>query len=200
MAGPATPSDGAPTATTPQGKRGPKKIDVIGDQSDGKKLAADLPAAIGIPEEAQAWTKVSSMTWWQLSALWELFNTWPSSSHSPASMHMCCNADATCNSCSPHAQVYGESIVRNFHSSDWKDREQSLASIQRSLGTSKFLAGKDPNTVYSVTAEMLAKTLKCVARLLAARTMQLHALLTSMNTWACQPCPLPAAHTASSLS
>lgn len=73
MAGPATPSDGAPTATTPQGKRGPKKIDVIGDQSDGKKLAADLPAAIGIPEEAQAWTKVSSMTWWQLSALWDQY-------------------------------------------------------------------------------------------------------------------------------
>lgn len=72
MAGPATPSDGVPTATTPQGKRGPKKIDVIGDQSDGKKLAADLPAAIGIPEEAQAWTKVSSMAWRQLSAQQEL--------------------------------------------------------------------------------------------------------------------------------
>lgn len=81
-------------------------------------------------------------------------------------MHMSRSADH--KSCSPHAQVYGESIIRNFHSSDWKDREQSLASIQRSLGTSKFLAGKDPSAVYSVTAEMLAKTLKCVARVWAA--------------------------------
>ncbi|EFJ46205.1 hypothetical protein VOLCADRAFT_105644 [Volvox carteri f. nagariensis] len=39
-------------------KRAPKKIDYVGAQSDGTKLAADLPAAVQVPEEASGWTAV----------------------------------------------------------------------------------------------------------------------------------------------
>ncbi|KXZ47576.1 hypothetical protein GPECTOR_34g735 [Gonium pectorale] len=39
-------------------RRGPKKIDYVGAQSDGTKLAADLPAAVQVPDDAVAWTAV----------------------------------------------------------------------------------------------------------------------------------------------
>lgn len=45
--------------STPTTRRGvPKKVDVLGQQSDGTKLAADLPAAMPIPSEAQHWVSV----------------------------------------------------------------------------------------------------------------------------------------------
>ncbi|GAX84082.1 hypothetical protein CEUSTIGMA_g11506.t1 [Chlamydomonas eustigma] len=116
--------------------RGPKKIDVIGDQSDGMKLAADLPAAIIIPEEGKSWAK-----------------------------------------------VYGDSIIRYFHSADWKERENSLLSIKRSLGSSKFMSGKHPESVYASTCEMLAKTLKDkVAPIFHASLELVSTLLSSFST------------------
>lgn len=133
--GPSTPAvvDPAPQdSSTAAARRVPKKIDVIGDQSDGAKLAADLPAAIAIPDDAQQWTK-----------------------------------------------IYGESLVRGFHSTDWKDREQSLSAIQRSLTSSKFLAGKDPKAVYAATAEMLAKTLKDKVAPIFHTSLELVSLLLS---------------------
>jgi hypothetical protein len=47
-------------ATPSPAARGPKKIDVLGDQSDGMRLAAVLPAAAVIPEEAKSWAEVRS--------------------------------------------------------------------------------------------------------------------------------------------
>ncbi len=49
---PASPGAGTPT------RRAPKKIDYVGAQSDGAKLAADLPAAVQVPDEAMAWIPV----------------------------------------------------------------------------------------------------------------------------------------------
>lgn len=48
----ALPSPGSPA------KRAPKKIDVVGAQTDGRALAADLPAAIPVPPEAEGWVPV----------------------------------------------------------------------------------------------------------------------------------------------
>ena len=42
----------------PASRHAPKKVDVLGQQSDGAKLAAALPAAIVIPEEATPWVQV----------------------------------------------------------------------------------------------------------------------------------------------
>eukprot|EP00198_Chlamydomonas_reinhardtii_P000992 XP_001690327.1 predicted protein [Chlamydomonas reinhardtii] len=36
-------------------RRAPKKIDYVGAQSDGTKLAADLPAAVTVPDDASSW-------------------------------------------------------------------------------------------------------------------------------------------------
>ncbi|KAG2432807.1 hypothetical protein HXX76_008541 [Chlamydomonas incerta] len=36
-------------------RRAPKKIDYVGAQSDGTKLAADLPAAVSVPDDASGW-------------------------------------------------------------------------------------------------------------------------------------------------
>ncbi|GIL78316.1 hypothetical protein Vretifemale_7762 [Volvox reticuliferus] len=55
-ASPSPPPGGAECATP--SKRAPKKIDYVGVQSDGTKLAADLPAAVQVPEEAAGWTAV----------------------------------------------------------------------------------------------------------------------------------------------
>ena len=44
--------------STPTRRGGPKKVDVLGQQSDGTKLAADLPAATQIPPEAAHWVSV----------------------------------------------------------------------------------------------------------------------------------------------
>ena len=57
-------------------------------------------------------------------------------------------------------QVFGDSIVKNFLSSDWKDREQSLTSIGRSVGNAKWMQGKEPSAVFATATEMLSKTLK----------------------------------------
>mmetsp|Transcript_7204 Transcript_7204/g.15720 ORF Transcript_7204/g.15720 Transcript_7204/m.15720 type:complete len:559 (-) Transcript_7204:921-2597(-) len=128
-------------ALKPLARRARKKIDVLGSQTDGTKLAADLPAATAIPQDTQHWV-----------------------------------------------QVFGEHIVRNFHSNDWKDREQSLTSIQRSLSSSKFLAGKDPSLVYKTTAEMLAKSLRDkVAPLYHASLELVNDLLQSYCTMLPQP-------------
>ena len=55
---PATATDDC--ASPGGGKRTPKKIDVLGEQTDGAKLAADLKVkAKAIPEEAQQWAQVS---------------------------------------------------------------------------------------------------------------------------------------------
>eukprot|EP00798_Chlamydomonas_sp_ICE-L_P004083 gene4083-14183_t len=94
------------------GKPKPKKIDFIGKQSDGAGLAAALPVAITIPEDASAWTK-----------------------------------------------VFGQPVVRNLFSADWKDREQGLQSVAR------FLAGPecgkhDAAEVYVAAAQIAERFMK----------------------------------------
>lgn len=51
------PSSASPECPTPT-RRQPMKTDYVGVQSDGTKLAADLPAAVQVPEEAAPWTPV----------------------------------------------------------------------------------------------------------------------------------------------
>ena len=79
--------------------------------------------------------------------------------------------------------MFGESIVRNYHSSDWKDRLQSLVDVGRSLSTPKFMAGKDPVVAFTATSEMLAKTLKDkVAPIFHASLDLVAQLLTSLGS------------------
>ncbi len=134
-----TPNMASPS---PAGQARPKKIDPIGAQSDGLRLAADLPAAMGeVPEEAKPW-----------------------------------------------ALVFGDSVVRYYHSGDWKEREQSLSSIQRSLTSPKFLSGKDSKAVFSAASEMVAKTLKDkVAPIFHASLELVSTMLTAFSPLLDQP-------------
>lgn len=93
----------------------PKKIDAIGEQSDGAALARDLKAVLPpLPDEGKPW-----------------------------------------------ATVFGESVVRCFYSSEWKEREHCLSSLTRVLSDPKSsLRGKDSKLVYQYGCEMLATTLK----------------------------------------
>lgn len=61
----------------------------------------------------------------------------------------------------PNWQVFPEHVVRGFfNNGDWKDREQSICSIQRSLSNAKFMASKDPEAVWKTICAMLAICLR----------------------------------------
>ncbi|KAG2448917.1 hypothetical protein HYH02_006265 [Chlamydomonas schloesseri] len=51
----APPSPGGNGDVASPSRRAPKKIDYVGAQSDGTKLAADLPAAVHVPDDASSW-------------------------------------------------------------------------------------------------------------------------------------------------
>ena len=79
--------------------------------------------------------------------------------------------------------MFGEPCIRNYHSPDWKDREQSLVSLGRSLSNVKFLTGVDPIQAYKATCEMLAKTLKDkVAPIFHASLELISQLLTAVGS------------------
>ena len=157
------------TPKSPSSKRGPKKIDAIGAQSDGAQLAAALkPASFVIPDEAKAWAAVS-------------LRIIPGQRHQVHATHKVPMKHLT-HACSFTSQVFGDSIVKNFVSSDWKEREQSLNSIGRSVGNAKWMQGKDSSAVFSTAAEMLSKTLKDkVAPIFHASLELVSALLTAMS-------------------
>ena len=78
--------------------------------------------------------------------------------------------------------MFGDSVIKNFLSSDWKDRELSLSSVGRSIGNAKWMQGKEAPAVFTTVTEMLARTLKDkVAPIFHASLELVSTLLTAMS-------------------
>ncbi len=69
-------------------------------------------------------------------------------------------ADRCCvATCLHAAQVFDERTVRYLYSSDWKEREQGLRSVARTISSAKFTASQDPAAAFQVTVQIAGRSL-----------------------------------------
>ena len=57
-------------------------------------------------------------------------------------------------------QVFSAHVVRDLHSDNWKDREQGLTAVTRSITSPQFMASQDATATYMVTAQMTERYIK----------------------------------------